>query len=148
MIPAHNEAAGIAATVASLMAADYPVGKRRVLVIADNCSDDTADRALQAGAEVLERTDDELRGKGYALGVAFDRALADAAVEGVLVIDADTVVAPNLWRAMSHRLTMGQGATSTSSLPTAPSTTTVSSSPMNPPTTTMFVASWWAPVDG
>lgn len=110
VIPAHDEAGGIAATVASLLAADYPADKRRVLVIADNCSDDTADRALAAGATVIERIDDQLRGKGYALGVAFDHVLADETVEGALVIDADTLVAANLWRAMSHRLRAGQGA--------------------------------------
>lgn len=110
VIPAHNEANGIAATVASLLAAEYPAGQRRVLVIADNCDDDTAARARAAGAEVLERKDELLRGKGYALGVAFDHVLADATVEGALVIDADTLVASNLWRAMSQRLSAGQGA--------------------------------------
>ena len=110
VIPAHNEAAGIAATVASLLAADYPADKRRVLVIADNCTDDTASHALAAGAAVYQRTDPLLRGKGHALGVAFDHVLADPSVQGVLVIDADTLVAANLWRAMAARLSAGQGA--------------------------------------
>src|SRR5438128_10592788 len=55
IVPAHNEAAGIASTVKSLLALDWPADKRRVVVVADNCSDDTAELARAAGAVVLER---------------------------------------------------------------------------------------------
>jgi cellulose synthase/poly-beta-1,6-N-acetylglucosamine synthase-like glycosyltransferase len=111
VVPAHDEERGIAATVQSLLDADYPPELRRVLVVADNCSDRTAALARRAGAEVLERRDDLRHGKGFALEAAFGRVLAEPVVaggaQGVIVVDADTVVAPNLWRCVSSHLAAG-----------------------------------------
>ncbi|HEY3816659.1 MAG TPA: glycosyltransferase [Polyangiaceae bacterium] len=108
VVPAHDEAAGIAETVRSLRDIDYPAELFEVVVVADNCKDDTAARARAAGARVLERTDDELRGKGYALAHAFEACLADAArTDAVVVVDADTVVSRNLLRAFDARLRAG-----------------------------------------
>jgi 1,2-diacylglycerol 3-beta-glucosyltransferase len=107
VVPAHNEAAGIAATVHSLLAVDYPAALRRVVVVADNCSDDTAARAREAGAQVLERTDAERRGKGYALAHAFSHCLAEGFADAVVVVDADTVVSKNLLGAFGARLARG-----------------------------------------
>src|SRR3954464_13680475 len=76
IVPSHNEEAGIAETVTSLLALDYPKDRFRVLVVADNCSDRTADLARAAGATVLERQSATERGKGYALNFAFERVLA------------------------------------------------------------------------
>jgi 1,2-diacylglycerol 3-beta-glucosyltransferase len=105
IVPAHDEAEGIAATVESLLAMDYPPGLFDVLVVADNCSDDTAARAQAAGALVLERTDDGRRGKGYALLHGFEQL--PGGVDAVVVIDADTVVSKNLLAAFSARLDAG-----------------------------------------
>jgi 1,2-diacylglycerol 3-beta-glucosyltransferase len=110
VVPAHNEEQGIARTVQSLLAATYPAALRRVLVVADNCTDRTADVARRAGALVLERRDDERRGKGFALEAGFALALSDQDVDGVIVVDADTIVADNLWRAVSARLAAGERA--------------------------------------
>ncbi len=66
----------------------------RLLVVADNCSDETAAVAAAEGAEVLVRTDALRRGKGYALDFAV-RVLASSAPAMVLVIDADCQVAPD-----------------------------------------------------
>ncbi len=107
VVPAHDEAAGIAATVGSLLQVDWPAAQRRVVVVADNCSDDTAARARAAGATVLERRDATLRGKGYALAHAFERCLADGRADAVVVVDADTVVSPNLLQAFAARLEAG-----------------------------------------
>ena len=107
VVPAHNEQDGIAATVKSLLAASYPRELRKVLVIADNCTDATAQRARDAGAVVMERTNLVHRGKGYALEAAFARVLTDDFAQGIIVVDADTVVADNLWRAVSSRLASG-----------------------------------------
>jgi cellulose synthase/poly-beta-1,6-N-acetylglucosamine synthase-like glycosyltransferase len=89
LIPAHNEAAGILATLASLKSqletTDY------ILVVADNCSDQTAEIARQAGASVVERTHAELRGKGYALDFGV-QALAAAPPDVVVIVDADCIV--------------------------------------------------------
>ena len=107
VVPAHNESAGIGQTVRSLLALDYPAALRRVLVVADNCADDTAVQARAAGAEVLERTDTQRRGKGYALETAFAQLLAEGTTDAVAVIDADTVVSPNLLQAFAARLEAG-----------------------------------------
>jgi cellulose synthase/poly-beta-1,6-N-acetylglucosamine synthase-like glycosyltransferase len=110
VVPAHNEELGIATTVANLLGADYPAELRRVVVVADNCSDGTAARAAAAGATVLERHDTENRGKGYALAYAFERALDEGRTDAVVVVDADTQVTPNLLRAFDARLQAGAGA--------------------------------------
>ncbi len=107
VVPAHNEELCIADTVRSLLAVDYPAERRRVLVVADNCVDATAARAEEAGAIVLVRHDETLRGKGYALKLAFDRVLADGLAEMAVVVDADTVVSPNLLSAFASRVANG-----------------------------------------
>ena len=85
IIPAHNEALGIAATV-------HAIGQSGVdiLVVADNCSDETAARAREAGAIAIERHDDAARGKGYALAFGRD-ALRDDPPDIVIILDADCV---------------------------------------------------------
>ena len=85
IIPAHDEALVIADTVASALRASPPP---RVLVIADNCSDDTAEIARAAGAVVAERNDPVRRGKGHALAFARD-VLAEAPPAAVFILDAD-----------------------------------------------------------
>lgn len=101
VVPAHDEEDGIADCVRSLLACEVPPNGARVVVIADNCTDHTADVAYAHGAEVLVRSDLERRGKGYALEVAFDHVLADPEVEAVLVVDADTEVQDNFLVAMA-----------------------------------------------
>jgi cellulose synthase/poly-beta-1,6-N-acetylglucosamine synthase-like glycosyltransferase len=86
VMPAHDEAAIIAATLARLLPALPP--SHRVLVVADNCDDDTAAIAERAGAGVLRRNDPARRGKGYALAHARDH-LAAAPPAVVMVLDAD-----------------------------------------------------------
>jgi 1,2-diacylglycerol 3-beta-glucosyltransferase len=105
VVPAHNESAGIARTVASLLAVDYPRAGFDVVVVADNCEDDTAVRAREAGAIVLERHDQERRGKGYALLLAFSSLPPD--LDAVVVVDADTLVSRNLLRAVAARRAKG-----------------------------------------
>lgn len=91
LIPAHNEEAGIAKTIASVLKSNDP--DLRVVVVADNCTDKTAQIALQAGAEVAERNDPERRGKGYALDFGL-QLLSAAPPEAVVVLDADCEVEP------------------------------------------------------
>ena len=110
VVPAHDEARGIAATVASLLAVDYPRALRRVVVVADNCTDDTSARARAAGARVLLRDEPSLRGKGYALRHAFEVILAEGWADAIVVVDADTVVSPDLLRAFAARLDAGSSA--------------------------------------
>ena len=89
LVPAHNEAAGIAATLCSIRA-QLQHGDR-VLVVADNCVDDTAATALMAGAETIERHDPGRRGKGYALDFGV-RHLEQAPPEVVIIVDADCLL--------------------------------------------------------
>lgn len=89
LVPAHDEEAVIGATLASIAAARRP--EDRVLVIADNCADRTADIARASGVEVLVRNDTTRRGKGYALQFAID-SLRAAPPTGVVVIDADCAI--------------------------------------------------------
>ena len=111
VVPAHNEETGIAACVQSLLACEPPAEgiATEIFVIADNCTDSTAALAAAAGARVLERTDPERRGKGYALHYAFSRMLAEG-FDCALVIDADTFVAPNFLAAASAALRAGEQA--------------------------------------
>ncbi len=110
VVPAHDEEAGVGATVRSLLALDYPKELFSVTVVADNCSDRTAEVATTAGARVLGREDPSRRGKGYALAFAFERIVAAATADAVVVVDADTVVSANLLRAMASRLARGDRA--------------------------------------
>lgn len=86
LVPAHDEAGGITATLQSILAQLGP--DDRLVVIADNCTDQTAETARAAGATVAERADPDRRGKGYALdfGVRF---LSEAPPEIVVILDAD-----------------------------------------------------------
>ena len=91
LMPAHDEAAGIAAALATVL--PQLQADDRLLVVADNCSDDTARIARDAGAEVVERSDAHHKGKGYALDHGL-RHLAGEAKEVLLIVDADCDVAP------------------------------------------------------
>lgn len=86
IIPAHNESSGIRDTLRSL-SLQLQSGDR-VVVVADNCTDDTAAVAASEGAEVLVRTNAAERGKGYALDFAV-RHLEANPPRAVLIIDAD-----------------------------------------------------------
>jgi cellulose synthase/poly-beta-1,6-N-acetylglucosamine synthase-like glycosyltransferase len=108
VVPAHNESALIARCVTSLRAsAARGGGGCAIVVVADNCEDDTAERAGGAGARVLVRHDSSLRGKGHALRAAFDQLLADG-FNAFLVVDADSTVSSNL--VSEVRLALSTGA--------------------------------------
>lgn len=91
LVPAHNEAYGIRATLEPLLQQLRP--SDRLVVIADNCSDDTASIAREAGATVIERTDPTRRGKGYALDFGL-RYLANQPPDIVVLMDADCIAEP------------------------------------------------------
>lgn len=84
LIPAHDEAATIGGTVRHLLRCrEY-----RLLVVADNCSDATAQIARDAGASVIERSDPRNRGKGFALAFGRDHLALDPP-DVVMILDAD-----------------------------------------------------------
>jgi cellulose synthase/poly-beta-1,6-N-acetylglucosamine synthase-like glycosyltransferase len=86
LIPAHNESTGLIPTIEDVRS-QLRTGDR-LLVVADNCSDDTASVARARGAEVVERTDPDKRGKGYALDWGLQQLSANPP-SIVVVIDAD-----------------------------------------------------------
>jgi 1,2-diacylglycerol 3-beta-glucosyltransferase len=92
LIPAHNEASQIAPSIASVHQSEYPENCYAVMVIADNCEDETAAIAREAGALVFERSDPLRRGKGQALDWFLrEQAEAYSSYDGVVIIDADTL---------------------------------------------------------
>lgn len=109
VIPAHNEAGGIAACVKSVLACQSTGVDLQVFVIADNCTDHTAQLAKEAGARVIVRMDQVNRGKGFALDVAFGRLLREG-IEAFVVIDADTEVEPNFIIEMARAFQQGADA--------------------------------------
>ncbi len=105
VIPAHNEEMHIAETVGSLFASHYPRELYEVFVIADNCDDRTAARALQAGSRVFSRVDPSMRGKGQAVDWflrSHGHVLAFA--DAIVMIDADTWVDKEFLREMAASL--------------------------------------------
>jgi 1,2-diacylglycerol 3-beta-glucosyltransferase len=91
LVPAHNEELLIAACVRSILEMNYPPVARRVVVVADNCTDATAALAREAGAETLERHDLQQRGKPRALAWAL-RELPLVEWDACVIIDADSTV--------------------------------------------------------
>lgn len=107
LIPAHNEASGISDTIISIKQA--ATANTRIVVIADNCTDNTAEIARNFGAEVIERTHETLRGKGYALDFGI-KYLFNNPPEVVIVFDADCLVHPNTIHALIQSVINGRRA--------------------------------------
>lgn len=106
LVPAHDESAGISACVAGLLACERGAHRVEVVVVADNCTDDTAHKAASAGARVLERFDPEKRGKGHALAFAFDRLMAEQP-DAFIIVDADSRVEANFIVSVAGLLAAG-----------------------------------------
>lgn len=95
IICARNEEAVIAELVNSIYSQNYPRENMQVFVMADNCTDNTANAAREAGAIVYERFNKEKVGKGYAMQTLLDYMLKDGIVEkfkGFFVFDADNLL--------------------------------------------------------
>lgn len=91
LVPAYDEEDGIGTTVSAI--ARQLIASDRLVVVADNCTDGTAERAQAAGAEIIARLDDQHRGKGYALDFGV-RHLSDDPPDIVVVVDADCRLGP------------------------------------------------------
>ena len=91
LVPAHDEELLIASCVRSLRELAYPPELFRVVVVADNCQDNTASLAVEAGAHCLVRHDTDRRGKPHAIAWALERLPLDE-YDAVAIVDADTVV--------------------------------------------------------
>ena len=109
VIPAHNEEAVVGNLVESLKAQNYPKDKYDIYVIADNCTDDTAKVAKEAGAIVLKRFDDLHRTKGFALDWFLKQKIEeDADYDAFCVFDADNIVDKDFLKNMNKKLCQGE----------------------------------------
>ena len=109
IIPAHNEETVIGNLVESLKAQDYPTDKYDIYVIADNCTDDTAKVAKEAGAIVMKRFDDVNKTKGFALNWFLKQKIAENAdYDAFCVFDADNIVDKNFLKNMNKKLCQGE----------------------------------------
>lgn len=98
LISARNEREVIGGLIESIKKQDYPSEKVKIFVVADNCTDDTAEISRNAGAVVYERFNKTEIGKGYALDFLLKRIAADfgeSTFDGYLVFDADNLVEPD-----------------------------------------------------
>ncbi len=117
IVPAHNEEIVILKTIENLFHIDYPPELFDVIIIADNCTDRTAEIATAMGAIVYEREDMEFRGKGYALKWFFEKMMENhTAYEAVVIIDADTTVSKNILNIMNSYIDSGAEAIQCSDL--------------------------------
>lgn len=108
VVPAHNEEKIITKTIYSLSGLIYPKRNYEVFVIADNCTDNTAKVASTLGVTVLERTNKDKTGKGYALRWAFDKILAKKdSFDAIIVVDADSLISGNYLEVMNYYLEQG-----------------------------------------
>jgi len=101
VVPAHDEAELIGRCVQSLHAQTYPRDLYEVVVVADNCTDETAALARAAGAQVLVRDVPNARGKGHALRWAIERVVdRKPAPDAIVVVDADSAADPSFLEAL------------------------------------------------
>jgi 1,2-diacylglycerol 3-beta-glucosyltransferase len=107
LIPAHDEASVIERVLGSLRRQTYPAERYDVFVVADNCTDATAEIARRAGAIVHERRDAEKRAKGHALRWLLEQVRSRDAYDAYVIFDADSVVSPEFLSQMDARLESG-----------------------------------------
>lgn len=110
MIPAHNEEKVIGQLIRNLQCIDYPKELYDIVVIADNCTDRTADIGRNLGTVVLEHISKpgELRGKPYAIRYALDTIYNyDKKYDAICIFDADNLVSLNYLIEMNNHLISG-----------------------------------------
>lgn len=110
VIPARNESAVIGELIASVKKQNYPAELLDIFVIADNCTDNTAQVARDAGAVVYERQNKKQVGKGYALDYIFKilmKSHASAGYEAFFVFDADNLLDENYVMEMNKMFDSG-----------------------------------------
>ena len=109
MIPAHNEEMVLGDLLENLKILKYPKELYDIYVIADNCTDSTAEVAHRHGAYVFERCNKELGGKGYAMDWAFPKIFETGRhYDAFCVFDADNLVHLDFLAVMNTRLMKGQ----------------------------------------
>ena len=96
VIAARNESAVISQLIKSIKKQNYPAELVDIYVVADNCTDNTAEVSRNAGARVFERFNRQRVGKGYALDYAFKNIMSsNESYDGYFVFDADNLLDEN-----------------------------------------------------
>ena len=109
ILPAHNEQTVIGNLIDSLNNQDYDKDLLDIYVIADNCTDNTANVAREHGAIVLERFDEEHKTKGYALNWFLQQKIKENAdYDAFFIFDADNIVDKNFTKNMNKKLCQGE----------------------------------------
>ena len=109
IIPAHNEEMVVGNLIASLKKQNYPKDLYDIYVIADNCTDKTAEVARKAGAIVYERFDEEHKTKGFALNWFLKQKIEEnAPYDAFCIFDADNIVDRNFIKNMNKKLCQGE----------------------------------------
>ncbi len=109
IIPAHNEESVVANLVESLKNQEYPKELLDIYVIADNCTDNTAQVAKDAGAIVYERFDSARKTKGYALQWFLKQKIEENAdYDAFFIFDADNIVDKDFTKNMNKKLCQGE----------------------------------------
>ena len=109
IIPAHNEEAVVGNLIESLKKQNYNKDLYDIYVIADNCTDNTAKVAKEAGAIVYKRFDETKKTKGYALNWFLQQKIEEnAPYDAFFVFDADNIVHPDFIKNMNKKLCQGE----------------------------------------
>ena len=103
LVCARNEESVIRLPVKSALLSRYPADAREVIVLADNCTDETAARARAAGATVWEK-DVPSAGKGDVLAWGVERVLKQGGFDAIAVFDADNIVSDGWFSAVNDAL--------------------------------------------
>lgn len=107
LICARNEESVIKLPVKSILMSKYPAEKREVIVLCDNCTDETAAYAREAGATVWEKTTPSF-GKGDVMKWGLDRLFARGDFDAIAVFDSDNIVSDGWFDAMNDALQDGE----------------------------------------
>ena len=107
LVCARNEESVVKLPVKSVLMSKYPAECREVIVLADNCTDRTAERAREAGATVWEKTEPS-SGKGDVLAWGIEKVLASGKYDAIAVFDADNIASDGWFDAMNDALQDGE----------------------------------------
>jgi len=106
LIPAHNEELLISTLLQSIHAQNYPKNMYEIVVVADNCTVQTAHIAMREGAKTYERIDDKRTGKGHAIKFGL-KNIKKESYDAVLIVDADSIVEADALRELDKAIQQG-----------------------------------------
>lgn len=109
IVPAHNEEALISELCRSFGAINYPKEYFVIFIIADNCNDNTVEKASKYCVKILERHNHEKIGKGHALAWGLEKVPLEE-FDSILIIDADNYVDPEILQVLNDHINAGEKA--------------------------------------